>query len=146
VQTITGYGDAGAVADPLTDKIIFTGSHGWTQTEPILELVARMPWSWIANYRRSCHGSCVGAFRIVEQNCVGVERVLVYESLVRCVFLADVKDKVAALKAFLWSRAARMPTWIAGPDAQLDMVQLMPSEWRQGVDGRQASCETERSV
>jgi hypothetical protein len=28
VQTITGYGDAGAalVADPLTDKIIFTGS------------------------------------------------------------------------------------------------------------------------
>lgn len=95
VQTITGFGDTGAalVQEPLVDKIIFTGSPAIgkkvmqgasASLKPvILELGGKdamviqetcsvddvMPW-----ILRGCFQNC-------GQNCVGIERVVVYESL-----------------------------------------------------------------
>lgn len=94
-QTITGFADAGAAlcSDPLVDKVIFTGSPGIGRKvmetashhlKPvILELGGKdamviledaklkdvFPW-----VMRGCFQNC-------GQNCVGIERVLVYESI-----------------------------------------------------------------
>ena len=110
-QTITGFGDTGAalVADPLVDKIIFTGSPSIGKKvmeaashhlKPvILELGGKdamvimddctlsevLPW-----VMRGCFQNC-------GQNCVGIERVLVYEKLYEP-FLAAVKPMVEGLR------------------------------------------------
>ncbi len=94
-QTITGFAEAGAAlcSDPLVDKVIFTGSPGIGRKvmetashclKPvILELGGKdamvilddaqlkdvYPW-----VMRGCYQNC-------GQNCVGIERVLVYESI-----------------------------------------------------------------
>jgi acyl-CoA reductase-like NAD-dependent aldehyde dehydrogenase len=67
-----------------------------------------------------------GCFQNCGQNCVGVERVLVYESLYDA-FLADVKDKVAALRQGIplvtCGSDADVDCGSMVMDAQLDMVQ-----------------------
>jgi acyl-CoA reductase-like NAD-dependent aldehyde dehydrogenase len=109
--TITGMGDAGAalVSHPLVDKVIFTGSPAVGRlvmraaaehVKPvILELGGKdamvvmhdtklpevMPW-----VLRGCYQNA-------GQNCVGVERVLVYESI-HDDFIAAIRDKVQNLR------------------------------------------------
>ncbi|KAL7562428.1 hypothetical protein ACA910_020570 [Epithemia clementina (nom. ined.)] len=111
VQTITGFAEAGAalVQEPLVDKIIFTGSpeigkkvmEGASKTlKPvILELGGKdamiiqetcrvvdvVPW-----ILRGCFQNC-------GQNCVGIERVIVYESIAESLTQALV-DRVQAFR------------------------------------------------
>ena len=125
-QTITGYGDAGAalVSDPLVDKVIFTGSPGigkkvmetasHSLKPVILELGGKdamvvmddcklkdiVPW-----VMRGCFQNC-------GQNCVGIERVLVYE-LLYDQFCDAVKERVASLRQ-------GVPLETCGSDANID--------------------------
>ena len=110
-QVVTGFGDAGAalVSDPLVDKIIFTGSPAIGKKvmeaashhlKPvILELGGKdvmvimddckikeiVPW-----VLRGCFQNC-------GQNCVGIERVLIYESL-HDELVAVLKERVEKLR------------------------------------------------
>jgi acyl-CoA reductase-like NAD-dependent aldehyde dehydrogenase len=111
VQTITGFGSSGEalVSNPLVDKIIFTGSpaigkkvmmSASQSLKPVvLELGGKdamvitddctianvIPW-----ILRGCYQNC-------GQNCVGVERVLVYESIYDSLLTALI-PKVQALR------------------------------------------------
>jgi aldehyde dehydrogenase (NAD+) len=113
VQTVTGFGDAGSalVADPLVDKIIFTGSPeigkkvmttaaqhlkpvilelGGKDVMVICDDVKLESSVVIPHCMRGCFQNC-------GQNCIGVERVLVYESIYDT-FLNIVVPKVDALR------------------------------------------------
>jgi acyl-CoA reductase-like NAD-dependent aldehyde dehydrogenase len=140
VQTITGYGDAGAalVADPLTDKIIFTGSPAIgrkvmeTAAKHLKPIILELGGKDAMVIMEDCKLPAVvpwvmrGCFQNCGQNCVGVERVLVYESLYDA-FLADVKVKVAALRQGIplvtCGSDADVDCGSMVMDAQLDMVQ-----------------------
>eukprot|EP00904_Undaria_pinnatifida_P006431 jgi/Undpi1/2918/HiC_scaffold_14.g06295.m1 len=93
--TVTGFGDAGAalVASPNVDKIIFTGSpevgrkvmEGCCKTlKPVvLELGGKDPFIVCedADIERVMPFVMKGSFFNVGQNCIGVERVYVYEKV-----------------------------------------------------------------
>ncbi|CAM9454382.1 unnamed protein product [Ascophyllum nodosum] len=93
--TVTGFGDAGAalVASPNVDKIIFTGSpqvgrkvmEGCCKTlKPVvLELGGKDPFVVCddVNLNRLMPFIMKGSFFNCGQNCIGVERVYVYEKV-----------------------------------------------------------------
>ena len=125
-QTITGFGEAGAalVSDPCIDKVIFTGSPAIGKKvmetashhlKPvILELGGKdvmvimddckvkevVPW-----ILRGCYQNC-------GQNCVGVERVMIYESLH--------DELVAALQARVENLRQGIPQETCGSTADVD--------------------------
>lgn len=151
VQTVTGYGDAGAalVADPLTDKIIFTGSPAVGKKvmetaakhlKPIiLELGGKDPLVIMDDCKLDAVVPWVmrGCFQNCGQNCVGVERVFVYESLYDA-FLADVKAKVAALRQGIpletCGSTADVDCGSMVMDGQLDIVQgLVDDAFKKGA-------------
>lgn len=131
VQTVTGFGEAGAalVQDPLVDKIIFTGSPAIGRKvmetaskhlKPvILELGGKdamvimedcnlkevLPW-----VLRGCYQNC-------GQNCVGIERVLVYESLYHD-FLAAAAERVEQLRQ-------GVPLAVCGHDGAVDCASMV---------------------
>lgn len=139
-QTITGFGDAGAalVSNPLVDKVIFTGSPGigrkvmetasHTLKPVILELGGKdalvvmddckipdvVPW-----VMRGCFQNC-------GQNCVGIERVLVYESVYQ-EFVDAVSSKVRNLRQGIpletCGSDANIDCGSMVMDAQLDLIQ-----------------------
>lgn len=108
---ITGFGDAGAalVADPCVDKIIFTGSPGIGKKvmsaaadygKPvILELGGKDPMVVMDDCRLQDVYPWVlrGVFQNCGQNCVGVERVFLYEGVYEQ-FLKDLVPKVKAMR------------------------------------------------
>jgi acyl-CoA reductase-like NAD-dependent aldehyde dehydrogenase len=111
VATITGMAEAGQTlcSDPLVDKIIFTGSTpigrkvmeaaAKNLTPVILELGGKDAMV----FRHDCSLTTIvpwvlrGCFQNAGQNCVGVERVLVYESL-HDEFVDTVIPKVKAIR------------------------------------------------
>ena len=95
VQTVTGFGDAGAalVDDPFVDKIIFTGSPAVGRKvmegcakhpKPIiLELGGKDAMVFLddVKFEEVLPWAMRGCFQNCGQNCVGVERLFVYESI-----------------------------------------------------------------
>ena len=95
VQTITGFGEAGAalVSCPDVDKIIFTGSPAVGKLvmrgaaphlKPvILELGGKDPMVFCddINLEEVMSWSMRGCFQNCGQNCCGVERLFVYEKV-----------------------------------------------------------------
>lgn len=95
VQTVTGYGDAGSalLSDPLVDKIIFTGSPAIgrkvmaTAAQFLKPVILELGGKDAMVITEDCKLSEVipwvlrGCFQNSGQNCVGVERVVVYESI-----------------------------------------------------------------
>lgn len=113
VQTVTGFGDAGSalVSDPLVDKIVFTGSpeigkkvmlNAAQHLKPvILELGGKDVMVICDDVKLESSvvvPHCMrGCFQNCGQNCIGVERVLVYESIYDQ-FLDIMVPKVKALR------------------------------------------------
>ena len=95
VQTVTGFGDAGAalVQEPLVDKIIFTGSPEIGKkvmegaSKSLKPVILELGGKDAMIIQETCRVADVvpwilrGAFQNCGQNCIGVERVLVYESI-----------------------------------------------------------------
>jgi aldehyde dehydrogenase (NAD+) len=89
VQTITGFGDAGAalVADPLVEKIIFTGSPAvgrkvMAGASPflkpvILELGGKDPMVLVddVDIKTIVPWALRGCYQNCGQNCCGIERI-----------------------------------------------------------------------
>lgn len=122
--TITGYGDAGAALVECVDKVVFTGSPpigrkvmqhaSATLTPVILELGGKdalvvmddckiadvIPW-----IMRGCFQNC-------GQNCIGIERVLVYEGLH--------DELVDVLTSKVRSLRQGIPLETCGSDANID--------------------------
>ncbi|CAB9527235.1 Aldehyde dehydrogenase [Seminavis robusta] len=111
VQTVTGLGEAGAalVAEPLVDKIIFTGSPAIGKKvmegaskhlKPvILELGGKDPMVFMndVDLKQVVPWVMRGCFQNCGQNCVGVERVFVYEG-VYDEFVAQAEARVKTLR------------------------------------------------
>jgi acyl-CoA reductase-like NAD-dependent aldehyde dehydrogenase len=126
VQTVTGFGDAGAalVADPLIAKVIFTGSPGVGRKvmegaapylKPvILELGGKDPMVLVNDVKLSAviPWAMRGCFQNCGQNCCGIERVFVYESI-HDDFIEAIKPKVAAL-------VQNIPLATCGSSGQVD--------------------------
>jgi acyl-CoA reductase-like NAD-dependent aldehyde dehydrogenase len=143
VQTITGFGDAGAalVSDPLVDKIIFTGSPAIGKKvmeaashhlKPVIlelggkdamvimddcKLESVLPW-----VMRGC-------FQNGGQNCIGIERILVYEALYDD-FLKLVQPMVQALRQGIPLKTcegndANIDCGSMVMDAQLELIQAL---------------------
>lgn len=134
VQTVTGFGEAGAalVSEPLVDKIIFTGSPGIGKKvmegaskylKPvILELGGKDPMVLMDDVKiesvipwvlRGCYQNC-------GQNCVGVERVFVYEKIYDD-FIQQIAPKVVALRQGI-------PLETCGSDADVDCGAMVTDE------------------
>jgi acyl-CoA reductase-like NAD-dependent aldehyde dehydrogenase len=111
VQTVTGFGEAGValVDDPLVDKIIFTGSPAvgrkvmeGASKHPkpvILELGGKDAMVFLEDvkFKNVLPWAMRGCFQNCGQNCVGVERLFVYESI-HDSFLEAVRPLVANLR------------------------------------------------
>jgi len=134
LQTVTGFGEAGAalVTDPLVDKVIFTGSPGIGRKvmeaashhlKPvILELGGKDAMVITEDCKLSEITPWVmrGCFQNGGQNCVGVERVMVYESLFPA-FVEAILPKVQALRQ-------GGPLETCGSDANVDCGALVMDE------------------
>eukprot|EP00980_Cylindrotheca_fusiformis_P028140 scaffold22583_cov106-Cylindrotheca_fusiformis.AAC.11 len=135
VATITGMAEAGQALcnDPLVDKIIFTGSTpigrkvmaaaAKNLTPVILELGGKDAMV----LRHDCKLDTVipwvmrGCYQNSGQNCVGVERVLVYESL-HDKFLEAIVPKVKGIRQGI-------PLKTCGSDGKVDCGSIiMPSQ------------------
>jgi len=126
VQTITGFGDAGAalVADPLIAKIIFTGSPAVGRRvmegaaphlKPvILELGGKDPMVLVEDIKLDAivPWAMRGCFQNCGQNCCGIERIFCYEGVYDD-FIAAIKPRVAALRQ-------NIPLETCGSDGQVD--------------------------
>jgi acyl-CoA reductase-like NAD-dependent aldehyde dehydrogenase len=140
-QTITGFGDAGAalVADPLVDKIIFTGSPGIgkkvmeTASKHLKPVILELGGKDAMVIMDDCKIADVlpwvmrGCFQNCGQNCVGIERVFCYEGLYDQ-FLMQVKPLVEGLRQGvpLETCAANSADIDCGSmvmDGQLDLIQ-----------------------
>ena len=111
VQTVTGFGEAGAalVADKSVAKIIFTGSPqvgrlvmagAAPHLKPvILELGGKDPMVFCDDVKLDSviPWAMRGCFQNCGQNCCGVERLFVYESI-HDEFIKAIKPKVEALR------------------------------------------------
>ena len=111
VATVTGFGEAGAalVSEPLVDKIIFTGSPSIGKKvmegaskylKPvILELGGKDPMIFqeTVDLKEVVPFVLRGCFQNCGQNCVGVERVFVYEGIYDD-FVKMIEPRVAALR------------------------------------------------
>lgn len=126
VQTITGFGDAGAalVSDPLVAKIIFTGSPGVGRKvmegaapylKPvILELGGKDPMVLVEDIdlKAVVPWALRGCFQNCGQNCCGIERIFCYES-VHDAFIAAVLPRIQALRQ-------NIPLATCGSDGKVD--------------------------
>lgn len=131
VQTITGFGDAGAalVASSLVDKIIFTGSPGVGKLvmkgasenlKPvILELGGKDPMVFCNDVKFSevIPWAMRGCFQNSGQNCCGVERLFVYESI-HDTFITEVKENISKLRQGL-------PLKACGGDGDVDCAAMV---------------------
>lgn len=111
LQTITGYGDAGSalVSNPLVDKVIFTGSPAIgkkvmetaskTLKPVVLELGGKDAMVLLDDVKLASVVPWVmrGCFQNSGQNCVGVERVVVYEGIYD-EFIDTILPRVKALR------------------------------------------------
>ncbi|GMI60508.1 hypothetical protein ScalyP_jg8544 [Parmales sp. scaly parma] len=111
VQLVTGFGDTGAamVTAPSVDKIIFTGSPAVgrmvmagaapTLKPVVLELGGKDPMIFVDDVEldKVIPWAMRGCFQNCGQNCCGVERVFVYES-VHSEFVSRVVKEVQALR------------------------------------------------
>jgi len=111
VATVTGLAESGAAlcTSPLVDKIIFTGSTPIgrkvmeSAAQNLTPLVLELGGKDVMVFRHDVKVENVipfvmrGCFQNSGQNCVGVERVLVYESIYDD-FLEQVVPKVKALR------------------------------------------------
>ena len=111
VQTVTGFAEAGAalVDDPLVEKIIFTGSPAvgrkvmeGASKHPkpvILELGGKDAMVFLddVKFKDVIPWAMRGCFQNCGQNCVGVERLFVYESI-HDAFTDAVLPKVRSLR------------------------------------------------
>jgi acyl-CoA reductase-like NAD-dependent aldehyde dehydrogenase len=112
VQTVTGFAEAGQalVTDPAVDKVIFTGSTPIGKLvmkaaagEHLKPVILELGGKDAMVIRHDCKVGTVlpfamrGCFQNSGQNCVGVERVFVYESL-HDEFLKAAVPKVKALR------------------------------------------------
>lgn len=111
VQTVTGFAEAGAalVDDPLVEKIIFTGSPAvgrkvmeGASKHPkpvILELGGKDAMVFLddVKFKEVVPWAMRGCFQNCGQNCVGVERLFVYESI-HDAFIEAVLPKVSSLR------------------------------------------------
>lgn len=135
VATITGVAEAGQalVQDPLVDKIIFTGSTPIGRkvmqsaskhlTPVILELGGKdaMVFRHDVSLKEVIPWVMRGCFQNAGQNCVGVERVLVYESI-HDDFIKQVVPKVKAIRQGI-------PLKVCGADGKVDCGSLiMPNQ------------------
>jgi acyl-CoA reductase-like NAD-dependent aldehyde dehydrogenase len=135
VATITGMAEAGQalVQDPLVDKIIFTGStpigrkvlqaSAQNLTPVILELGGKdaMVIRHDCNLREILPFVMRGCFQNAGQNCVGVERVLVYESI-HDEFIKQIVPKVQGIRQGI-------PLNVCGSDGKVDCGSLiMPAQ------------------
>lgn len=142
VATVTGFGEAGAalVSEPLVDKIIFTGSPAIGKKvmegaskylKPvILELGGKDPMIFMENADAATVVPFVlrGCFQNCGQNCVGVERVFVYEGIYdECI--KQLAPRVAALRQGppLESRGndANVDCGAMVMDEQIDLIQAL---------------------
>ena len=134
VQTVTGLGEAGAalVAEPLVDKIIFTGSPAIGKKvmegaskylKPvILELGGKDPMVFMEDVDLKSVVPWVmrGCFQNCGQNCVGVERVFVYEGIYDQ-FVKEAAAKVSAMRQ-------GGPLETCGSDANVDCGAMVMDE------------------
>ena len=134
VATVTGFGEAGAalVSEPLVDKIIFTGSPAIGKKvmegaskhlKPvILELGGKDPMIFqeTADVATVVPFVLRGCFQNCGQNCVGVERVFVYEGIYDD-FLKAIEPRVAALRQ-------GVPLETCGNDANVDCGAMVMDE------------------
>ena len=111
VATVTGMAEAGVAlcTSPLVDKIIFTGSTPIgkavmaSAADNLTPLVLELGGKDVMVLRHDVKVSKIvpfvmrGCFQNSGQNCVGVERVLVYESILD-EFISNVVPKVKALR------------------------------------------------
>mmetsp|Transcript_17620 Transcript_17620/g.42888 ORF Transcript_17620/g.42888 Transcript_17620/m.42888 type:complete len:650 (-) Transcript_17620:155-2104(-) len=111
VATVTGMAEAGVAlcTSPLVDKIIFTGSTPIgkavmsSAADNLTPLVLELGGKDVMVLRHDVKVSKIvpfvmrGCFQNSGQNCVGVERVLVYESILD-EFVSNVVPKVKALR------------------------------------------------
>ena len=111
VATVTGVAEAGQAlcSDPLVDKIIFTGSTPIgrkvmeTATKNLTPVILELGGKDAMVFRHDVKVDSIlpfvmrGCFQNSGQNCVGVERVLVYESI-HDEFIDKVAKKVKALR------------------------------------------------
>lgn len=126
VQLVQGFGETGAALVAHTDKVIFTGSPGVgklvmagaskTLTPLVLELGGKDPLvvTEDANLAAVVPVACRGTYQNAGQNCVGIERVYVYESV---------------YDAFVSAAVAQTSTIRVGPS--IDPATLQPAT---GVD------------
>lgn len=111
LQTVTGFGEAGAalVVDPLVDKVIFTGSPAVGKkvmeaaSQFLKPVILELGGKDAMVFTDDCKLSDIlpwamrGCFQNSGQNCVGVERVVVYESI-HDEFVRQILPKVKALR------------------------------------------------
>jgi acyl-CoA reductase-like NAD-dependent aldehyde dehydrogenase len=148
VGLVTGFGDAGnaLVTHPCVDKIVFTGSPGIGQKvmaaaaavlKPvILELGGKdaMVVTEDVSIAQVLPFVMRGCYQNGGQNCVGVERVLVYESIYPA-FIAAVLPKVQALRqGNPLAAACPVDCGAMVMDAQLSLIQeLIDDAVQQGA-------------
>jgi len=136
VATVTGLAESGAAlcTSPLVDKIIFTGSTPIgrkvmeSASQNLTPLVLELGGKDVMVLRHDVKVQNVipfvmrGCFQNSGQNCVGVERVLVYESI-HDDFLQQVVPKVKALR-----QGSPLPS-SAGADGKVDCgSMIMPRQ------------------
>jgi acyl-CoA reductase-like NAD-dependent aldehyde dehydrogenase len=136
VATVTGLAESGAAlcTSPLVDKIIFTGSTPIgrkvmeSAAQNLTPLVLELGGKDVMVFRHDVKVQNVipfvmrGCFQNSGQNCVGVERVLVYESIYD-EFLEQVVPKVKALR-----QGNPLPS-CAGADGKVDCgSMIMPAQ------------------
>jgi len=136
VATVTGLAESGAAlcTSPLVDKIIFTGSTPIgrkvmeSASQNLTPLVLELGGKDVMVLRHDVKVQNVipfvmrGCFQNSGQNCVGVERVLVYESICD-EFLQQVVPKVKALR-----QGSPLPS-SAGADGKVDCgSMIMPRQ------------------
>jgi acyl-CoA reductase-like NAD-dependent aldehyde dehydrogenase len=131
VQTVTGFGEAGAalVAHPLVDKVIFTGSTAIgkkvmeTASRYLKPVVLELGGKDAMVITEDCKLAEVipwalrGCFQNGGQNCVGIERVVVYESI-HDEFVDAILPRVRALRQGI-------PLVTCGADANVDCGALV---------------------
>lgn len=136
VQTITGFGDAGAalVASESVDKIIFTGSPGVGKLvmkgasqylKPVvLELGGKDPMVFCddVHIESVIPWAMRGCYQNGGQNCCGVERLFLYESMAE-EFIDKIVPKVKALRQGLPCGDKNVDCGAMIMDAQMDIIQ-----------------------
>jgi len=135
VATVTGMAEAGValVKDTLVDKIIFTGSTPIgrkvmeSAVENLTPVILELGGKDAMVFRHDCDLKEIlpfvmrGCFQNAGQNCVGVERVLVYESL-HDEFVKQVVPKVRAIRQ-------GVPLAACGADGKVDCgSMIMPHQ------------------